>query len=63
MPLVWPPANNLAAAQATATQLAYGGPALQSGVTYYWLVMAADQASFASAQSLSASQVQSFTAR
>jgi hypothetical protein len=63
MPLVWPPPNNLAAAQTTATQIAYGGPALQSGATYFWLVLAADQANFTTAQSLSASQVQSFTAR
>jgi carboxypeptidase family protein len=63
MPLIWPPPNNLAAAQTTATQLAYGGPALQSGATYYWLVLASDQASFTAAQSMTASQVQSFTAR
>jgi hypothetical protein len=57
MPLVWPPPNNLAAAQTTATQLTYGGPALQSGVTYYWLVLASG------IQSASASRIQSFTAR
>lgn len=63
MPLVWPPAGNLAAAQTAATQLAYGGPALQAGTTYYWLIYAADQADFTTAPDLSASQIQSFTAR
>lgn len=63
MPLVWPPASNLAAAQTAGTQLGYGGPALQSGTTYYWLVLAADRTNFATAQALSASQVQTFTTR
>lgn len=61
MPLVWPPANNQAAAQTASTQLAYGGPALQSGTTYFWLVLASDQADFTMAQALSASRIQSFT--
>jgi hypothetical protein len=60
MPLVWPPANNLAAAQTGTPQLVYGGPMLQSGATYYWLVLASDQPDFTMAQALSASQIQSF---
>jgi hypothetical protein len=63
MPLVWPPAGNLAAARTAATQLLYAGPALQSGATYTWLVFAADQADFTTATAVSASQMQTFTVR
>lgn len=63
MPLVWPPANNLTAAQTAATQLTYGGPALQAGSTYFWLVLASDQANLNTAQAISFSQLQAFTAR
>jgi hypothetical protein len=61
MPLVWPPADNLGAAQTTSTQLVYGGPQLQAGGTYYWLLFAFDQSDTTAAQAVSASAVQGFT--
>jgi hypothetical protein len=63
MPLVWPPANTLTAAQTASTQLTYAGPALQSGTTYYWLVFAADQTDVTTAPAVSTSAIQSFTVR
>jgi hypothetical protein len=63
MPLVWPTANNLAAAQTTSTQLSYSGPALQPGAVYYWVVYAFDQADPDQAEAISASPLRSFTAR
>jgi hypothetical protein len=63
MPLVWPPADNLAAAQTGGTQLVYGGPPLQAGSTYYWLLFAFDQSDTMAAQAVSASAVQRFMAQ
>jgi carboxypeptidase family protein len=60
MPLVWPPAANRAVAQTSSTQLVYSGPALQSGVTYYWTVFAFDQQDPDSATAVSASRIESF---
>jgi hypothetical protein len=61
MPLVWPPANNLAAAQTSSTQLTYAGPPLQSGSTYFWTVLAFDQPDTTAAQAVSAGPIRSFT--
>lgn len=61
MPLVWPSADNLAAAQTSDTQLTYAGPALQAGSTYYWLVFATDQPDPAMARAVSAGLIRAFT--
>jgi hypothetical protein len=63
MPLVWPPAGSLGVGQTSSTQLTYGGPALQVGTTYYWLVLAYDQPDATTAPSVSTSPIRSFVAR
>jgi hypothetical protein len=62
MPLVWPPADNRAAAQTAATELIYAGPALLPGTTYYWLVFAFDQPDPDNATAVSASRIETFRA-
>ena len=63
LPLVWPSANDLTPGQTAGTQLAYSGPALQAGITYYYVVYAFDQPDTTAAQAVSASRFVRFVAR